>query len=42
MEAPIPLQPFPTPPSGPEPLPTRPGFEPQFEEDRSFARFRGE
>jgi hypothetical protein len=42
MEAPIPLQPFPTPPAGPEPLPTRPGFGPQFKEGPAFARFRGE
>jgi hypothetical protein len=41
MEAPIPLQPFPTPPSGPQPLPTRPGFAPRPDLPVSAAYLRG-
>jgi hypothetical protein len=39
MDAPIPLQPFPTPPSGPQPLPTHPGFGYPTEPRRSILTF---
>jgi hypothetical protein len=42
MEAPIPLQPFPTPPSGPEPLPSRPGFVPETQVQTPSTAHRGE
>jgi len=42
MESPLPLQPFPTPPSGPQPLPTRPGFTPRPQRYTATTMFRGE